>query len=438
MLGLVFSRNRCIGGSIDLLQRLATGTCDTIMPPKNLPPDPDRNLQLRGDTYYVRYKLGGATHRESLGTSDIKAARKARDRILTKVIDRRDGVPQPVVHTWQQAVDGALAHMRGQARAGELAESAVARYETSIVQVSLALGMTGADDDAPIPLDTVTRRTVADFVDARRDEERATSTVLNDLTAWSRVMSYAVAREMIESNPVREIDRRELVGRRRQEVNPPTDPEVAMLAEIVAEWSPDMSLLIRWLRETGMRLAESLQLRAEDIHPCGMRATLKKGVKRNRGSEGGVMTRTIHLGRAARFLADMPKRGRLFARLHPDSAVTSTRYGQWCRQRQGREDRAAKAEGRDPVRLDRYRLHSERHAFAVASLVDDPDCIYRLSAHLGHTKVATTEIYTEHLKKDGAMWHYSRRPDLFGGLPTEPAIPPRDIGGVPQGVTVSH
>jgi hypothetical protein len=32
-----------------------------------------------------------------------------------------------------------------------------------------------------------------------------------------------------------------------------------------------------------------------------------------------------------------------------------------------------------------------RHAFAMASLVDDTDCIYRLSEHLGHTLVSTTD-----------------------------------------------
>jgi integrase len=177
-----------------------------------------------------------------------------------------------------------------------------------------------------------------------------------------------------------------------------------------------MANLLLFLRETGVRLAEALQLRAQDIHPCGTKATLRLGVKRNRGEEGGSMTRTIDLGRAAGIVADLPKKGRLFAELHADSAVTSTRYGQWCRQRQGREDRLAKEEGREAVQLDRYRLHDLRHAFAVASLVDDPDCLFRLSLHLGHSKTDTTEIYIRHLRKDGAQWHYDRRPETFGSL----------------------
>jgi integrase len=106
-----------------------------------------------------------------------------------------------------------------------------------------------------------------------------------------------------------------------------------------------MARLIRWLPETGMRLAEAVNLRAEDIHPGGRKATLRRGVKRNRG-DGGPATRTISLGRtASAMLAEMPGKGRLFADLHVDSAVVSTRYGQWKRQKQGRENRAAEAEG---------------------------------------------------------------------------------------------
>jgi integrase len=136
------------------------------------------------------------------------------------------------------------------------------------------------------------------------------------------------------------------------------------------------------------------------------------------------MTRTINLGRAASLLHDMPTKRRLFAILPSDSAIVSTRYGQWRRQKQGRENRAAQAAGRAAVIFQSYRLHDLRHAFAVASLVDDPDCIYRLSEHLGHTQVSTTEIYTGHLRRDGAMWRYSRDPALFGSLAT-PAVPLR-------------
>lgn len=62
----------------------------------------------------------------------------------------------------------------------------------------------------------------------------------------------------------------------------------------------------------------------------------------------GAKTRTIYLGRAAAILPRLAGKGRLFGNLSEDSTTTSTRYGQWPRRRQERENRAAQAEGREP------------------------------------------------------------------------------------------
>jgi len=300
-------------------------------------------------------------------------------------------------------------------------KASVQRYETSIIQITLALGWDPGGATASVPLHDITKATLSDFVEARREEGRATSTILNDITAWSHVMGYASQKDWIQENPIWPLDRRKLVGTRRSRITPPTDSDVASLLADVSEWSQDIARLMRWLRETGMRLGEILNLRIADIHPCGTKATLRLGVKRNRGADGGPMTRTINLGRAAALVPEAKGKGRLFAALPVDSAVVSTRYGQWRRQRQGRENRTAAVAGREPATLKIYRLHDLRHAFAVASLVDDPDCIYRLSEHLGHTLVSTTEIYTGHLRRDGAMWRYSRNRALFGSLATPAA-----------------
>jgi integrase len=58
-----------------------------------------------------------------------------------------------------------------------------------------------------------------------------------------------------------------------------------------------------------------------------------------------------------------------------------------------------------------------RHAFVAASLVDDKERVDRVSVHMGHTPVSTTEIYAGHLRRDGAIWHYSRDRESFGSLP---------------------
>ncbi|MGG5823447.1 tyrosine-type recombinase/integrase [Falsiroseomonas sp. HW251] len=290
------------------------------------------------------------------------------------------------------------------------------RYETSLVQISEALEGT--------PLGDITTATVLDFVMARREDVCASSTVRNDLTAWSRVLGYAVTKDWIDVNPVRNFERKIYIGRDADMLDPPEDAAVQTLIEEVATWSTDVADLVRWLRETGMRLGEALAIDRQDIHPDGRHATLRRGVKRN---AGGLKTRTIDLGRAADMLYRLPAKGRLFANLSADSAVVSTRYGQWCRQRQGREDREGRVEGRQTVPLARYRLHDLRRAFAIASLIDDPTCIYRLMEQLGHSSVKTTEIYTRFLRGEGAQRRYGRDSNRFGSLP--PALAPGSANG---------
>jgi integrase len=118
----------------------------------------------------------------------------------------------------------------------------------------------------------------------------------------------------------------------------------------------------------------------------------------------------------------LPGKGRLFARLPIDSAVVSTRYGQWKRQRQAREAKAAKAEGRAEVTLRIFRLHDLRHAFAIASVIDAPNRIVELQKHLGHVSVKTTEAYTRFLDQRANRRH-SRDPSLFGSLPKAAQAP---------------
>jgi integrase len=66
--------------------------------------------------------------------------------------------------------------------------------------------------------------------------------------------------------------------------------------------------------------------------------------------------------------------------------------------------------------LLRFRLHDLRHAFAIASVIDDDRCLYRLKGHLGHESVTTTEGYLRYLQGEGEMRRHTRRPDLFGSL----------------------
>jgi integrase/recombinase XerD len=376
----------------------------------------DHHLILRGKTFWCVRIVSGKKLSTSLRTDDVAKARAERDRLIEEASDIRAGreppAPAPAVieHLWEHAVEGYLRYEEGKSKSGGALKTA-RRYEVSLIQISEALAGTKLSD--------ITSDTVLDFVIARREDDKAASTIKNDLTAWGHVMKFANVRKWCADNPIASFDRKHWIGSDADNLNPPEDVAVNDLVESISTWSTDMADLVVWLRETGMRLSEALHIERRDVHPCGTFATLRRGVKRNKR---GDRVRTIDLGRAAVMLPRMPKEGRLFAGLNIDSAVTSTRYGQWHRQRQGRENREAEASGRVPMQLLRFRLHDLRHSFAIASMLDDKQGIYRLQQHLGHSSISVTEGYLRFLDGEGAQRRYGRRKDLFGSLPPERLI----------------
>ncbi len=368
--------------------------------------DPDRNLYKRGDIYQCRYVLNGREERSSLRTTDVRQAREARDALLKAADNAREGIAPDVVYIWQDAVGSFVSEMLDPGRV--YSKTTARRYAVSLRQLSPVL--------EGQPLSEITTRTVLDYAFSRTTEGVSVSTIKNDLTAWSMVMSHAELKKMVPENPLRRCGRKWL-GQDAEVVNPPTDAEVAAMVIEVATWSPEMSNLMIWLRETGMRLLEALLIEVSDVHPDGKSATLTRGVKNNRKS--GKKTRTIQIGRAAEMLHRLPKRGRLFPGLHTDSTVVSTRYGQWKRQRQQREVLAAAEQGRKAELLRMFRLHDLRHAFAIATVIDSPRRIYDLEKHLGHSSIKTTELYIRLLKREGHRAG-ARDASLHGSLPAKP------------------
>lgn len=370
------------------------------MSKSKIAPGANHNLYLRGKNFWCRYSVGGEESRVSLHTTDVKKARKARDELIAGAEDTRAGLEPETSILWEQAIEEYLHFQDGQVRIGALSEKTAARYTISLANLSERLE--GA------PLQTVNSATVLEYVTARRDAHLSASTIKNDLTAWSKVMSFAVVKTWVNSNPVKDFDRSAFIGHDEDSLNPPLDEEVEVLRNEIVSWSQPMALLVVWLRETGMRLDEALSIWRSDVHPCGTKATLRRGVKRNRRS--GQKTRTIKLGRASALLPNLAAKGRLFGALRPDVDAVSSKFGQWKRQRAAR---AAK-DGLPPPRD--FRLHDLRHAFAIASLIDNSTCVYDLKLHLGHGSVTTTEGYVRYLQGEGAQRQYLRRPALFGSL----------------------
>ena len=369
--------------------------------------DPNHHLMLKGDIWYFVVRRSGVLRRRSLGTRDVQKARRERDKLL-RAVDRPRPTPVPAVvvteKTWDDAAEAFIAEVLVGSR--RYAASSITRYEVSIRQLTPVL--TG------YALSDITTATVLDYIAARKaeNEDISSSTLKNDLTTWSMVTSHAVVKRWTTENPAKTFDRRYLAAD-VDPLSPPTDAQLLPVIGAVEGWQPQMALLLRWLRETGMRLQEALLLRRAHIHPDGVQATLRDGVKRNRAQ--GLKTRTIHLGRAADLLPALGK-DRLFDAPHIDPVVVSTRYGQWWRQQKAREAKAAEYPSSIPL-LHRFRLHDLRHAYAMASIVDHPNRLGELMLHLGHAHPSTTVGYTRWLNGEGSMWRYERDPALFGSLP---------------------
>ena len=362
------------------------------------------NLFRRGSTWWCRIQVRGESRRVSLRTSDVAVAIQERDRLVAEAVEDRAGRVRPVIRRWQDAVEGWLGELEARVAAQALSAATADRYQVSVRGWGHLEGRALAE---------VSTATITDYVTKRQAAKASPQTIKNDIIALSSVLGYAEQAGWVDSNPARTYDRRRLGGASRKLDPPRDDVLAATLDEIETTWSPTVALLFQWLRETGMRSGEALALHREDILPDG-RLRIHRAVKLDRGS--GERTRVIELGRAALLLPRLPKTGRLWPSLVEDSTQLASHYGQWRRQRQAREERDAKKEMRLHEVFPRWNAHLLRHAFAVASLVDDPDCVYRLRTHLGHASVSITERYVRHLHGAGADRVHMRRRDLFGSL----------------------
>ncbi|EHL97187.1 site-specific recombinase, phage integrase family [Acetobacteraceae bacterium AT-5844] len=141
-----------------------------------------------------------------------------------------------------------------------------------------------------------------------------------------------------------------------------------------------MAKALRLLDATGFRMMEGLNLVGERVDPVRRQITLHN---QDPEAPGGGLEDPG--GDATPILMETPAEGRLFR----PYLNFSSNVAQVMRRIEAEE----RLEGRA---FRRFRVHDLRHRFAVRWLKAG-GTIYRLSAHLGHTSVKTTEIYLDHL-----------------------------------------
>lgn len=330
------------------------------------------NCYRRGDTIWARLTVAGREHRSSLRTTDPKEA-AVRIRLWRQQIERASfgGEATP---TWKAAVVRWSTEVLPRAVKPQVAR----RYLTSVAMLDAEFG------DATLA--QITPRRIAAYI-TRRTGTVANATIRRDLTALSRLLSACIAWGWLTENPARTFDR-SIIRERSRHLHIPTDAELLLA---IAECPAGMAPILRLLDETGMRENEAVQLEQQAVDAARQQITLrhtKSGRPRalNWATPGGDAGRVL----AAHPMLDGPyvfvnRNGDPYAGFATDFAAAMRRLS------------ARKAAAGEP--FTRFRAHDLRHRFAIRWLKSGGD-IYRLSRHLGHTSVKTTEGYLRYLTDD--------------------------------------
>jgi integrase/recombinase XerD len=308
-------------------------------------------------TWYLRAEFAGRKYRESLHTTNVREARRLRDaRLKTLQSQARHGAVD-----WPKAVVAWAEHMQGQ-----IGPATRQRYLQSLALCEPHLrGRMVGEIDGPIIRGLVTaRRRVVGIATVRRD-----------LTAVSRVLAYAQSVGLREGNPA--LDAIRTLRERRDPIVLPDDGSIQA---VFAKCSPALRNLAVAARLTGARQAELTALKWSQLNETAGTLEILKG-KGNR-------RRVITLSPAALdHIAGLDRSSEL---------IFPSADGRWVSVPPAFAKTVRRAAPRVP-----FRFHDLRHLYAVESLRSGLS-IYRVSQHLGHTSVKTTEIYLAHLTPDEA------------------------------------
>jgi integrase len=317
----------------------------------------------RNKTYWVRYQWRGQEVRRSAHTSVKPVAQQFRAELLTENqrLDRGGKVRRTYKETLERFCIEYMPMLK--VRSQE-------RYRTSFRQLAVSFG--------GLYLDQITRGRLADFAAGRLRAGAQGATVRRDLAALSCLLSCAVAWDFIEMNPVKQFSKRHI-----KEAPPrtayPTDDQVDQL---VANASPMMGRIIRFLSETGMRQEEvcSLEWSQVSVQRREIRLTKTKTSS----------PRVVPLSDAALgTLVGTPR--------HPTASFVFWR---------GDGSRYTTVANRFAVIAKRagvpFRCHDLRHRFASTFIQATGD-IPALQAILGHKTIGMTMRYahmvTDHLHR---------------------------------------
>lgn len=348
-----------------------------------------RNTEWRGDTLHGRIRIKGKLHRWSLRTGDVELAKA----VVAEDIAR---LKAAAFHSDTRIKYADLAAAWAERHIlHEVGPRTAHRYAVSLKQLEphlLALFVDEIDDAK-----------VKDIVDKRRAAGVSTATIRRDLTALASVLDYGE----ISPNPARA-----RAAKLRERRDPIVLPELAHVDRVVARAGAMLGAIAAAALATGCRQEELVTAerpRLDHVHK--QLTVIGKGNK----------LRVIQLNAAAYgVLSRLPTRlnckwlfwqESIGADGRPTVGPLRDVAGRFAKLVKATA-KAAKREGTD---FRPMTFHHLRHRYAVDFLKRREGTIYDLQQQLGHTSVATTEIYLRFLTSEEA------RAAKFGA-PAAPAV----------------
>lgn len=318
----------------------------------------NKNLFKRGAIWWIEVRVEGNKIKESLGTSDIVVARRARDRRLDEL--RAIG---GVKRKW---LDATTEWFKWASKKSSKSDRTIERYLVSLEQCRPLLEMHN--------IDKIDGKVILKLIEARKETGITDATIRRDLTAVSAVLKFAENKNWREGNPA--VAKRGLLEETVEPITLPTQEEIDA---ILAHASPRFGALINAARLTGCRQAELVLARWDGFSDNRRTLTvIGKGNKR----------RTINLSEEAHALirshARVPGSDLIFCK--EDGSVFAQAASDFTHVR-----REANKKRKNEIV---FRFHDLRHLYAVEALHGGMS-LYRLQKQLGHTTIKITERYLE-------------------------------------------
>jgi integrase len=326
-----------------------------------------KNLYQRGGIFYARIQVAGAERRVSLKTADRREAARR----LRTFLEENSPYHGTIRRSFDSVIEGFLDEAKSR-----LKPKTLKRYDVSAVQLMAKWSGQWWD--------SVTRRSVVEYIDERKATGTKIPTIRRDLTVLSQAAEWAIERGIGGVNPVGEVGQRQL--RYKKPVFARPNPE-SVEATINATYG-NLKPLARFLLATGMRLDEAATLRTEQVDLARKVATL---VDTKNGRP-----RAVTLSDAAVAIV----------KAQPDGEyVFPSRDGEPYKQAstnwQEAKARARKSAQKEGWRYTPFRLHDLRHIYAIDYLANGGN-LYALQRQLGHGTIRQTEEYLQHLSPEEA------------------------------------